>query len=193
MKTFWCWLCIQCLSRLPHFLRAIDTMKHRVSVDSKRWPLLFCPGARYSPTWNIHRIPGIQRTRDLFFRFYSWPNTARNKDIRLTSSFFYPVNWTLFHLSQSPPREFYSKHSTFCVQLYDSIIHVQHSSSMKRHLVADQWMKYLYTFAGSIVSILKKMKSVDNSFYLTTLAPSGGVGQHPIVPASSWAWWQRFN
>jgi hypothetical protein len=46
-------------------------------------------------------------------------------------------------------------------------------------------MKYLYTFAGSIVSILKKMKSVDNSFYLTTLAPSGGVGQHPIVPAAS--------
>ena len=43
---------------------------------------------------------------------HTWPflltkhGLPRNKDIRLTSSFFYPVNWTLFHLSQSPPSSF---------------------------------------------------------------------------------------
>ena len=120
---------------------------------------------------------------------HTWPflltkhGLPRNKDIRLTSSFFYPVNWTLFHLSQSPLRVLFETFRFLCVQLHDSIIHV------RRHLAADGWIKKFpqkFASSGSIVSIFKRieMKSVNNSNEFGS-DDAGAIRRRPPAPDCS--------
>ena len=152
-------------------------MKHRVSDDSKRWPLPFCPGAR----WNIQRIPAIHRTRDLF----SWPNTGypeiKTFDWQAHSST--PLTGRYF-ISHSPPlRVLFETFRFLCVQLHDSIIHV------RRHLAADGWIKKFpqkFASSGSIVSIFKRieMKSVNNSNEFGS-DDAGAIRRRPPAPDCS--------
>ena len=123
---------------------------------------------------------------------HTWPflltkhGLPRNKDIRLTSSFFYPVNWTLFHLSQSPPSSFIRNIPLFvCAATRlnyscptpPSGWWMNQKISTNLHLLGQ-----LFPFSNGL-----KWRAwiIWTNLALTTLAPSGGVRQHPIVPAAS--------